>query len=73
MDAFAASRRSYREVHSSATGGTMAAACRMVEELSGNIVGVAFLVELDFLNGRVKLQDYPLHVLVHYLSEAPEK
>jgi adenine phosphoribosyltransferase len=56
-----------------ATGGTMAAACRMVEKLGGNIVGVAFLIELDFLKGRAKLQAYPLHVLVHYQSETPEK
>jgi len=55
-----------------ATGGTMAAACRMVEKLGGNIVGVAFLVELDFLKGREKLAQYPLHVLVHYQSEAPD-
>jgi adenine phosphoribosyltransferase len=55
-----------------ATGGTMAAACRMVEKLGGNIVGVAFLVELDFLRGRDKLAKYPLQVLVHYQSEAAE-
>jgi len=55
-----------------ATGGTMAASCRMVEELGGNIVGVAFLVELDFLKGRGKLEKYPLHTLVHFQSEAQE-
>ena len=55
-----------------ATGGTMAASCRMVEKLGGNIVGVAFLVELDFLNGRDKILQYPLHVLIHYQSEDPE-
>jgi adenine phosphoribosyltransferase len=55
-----------------ATGGTMAAACRMVEKLGGNIVGVAFLVELDFLKGRKKLGQYPLHVLVHFHSETEE-
>ena len=35
-----------------AASGTMSVSCRMVEELGGNIVGIAFLVELDFLNGR---------------------
>jgi adenine phosphoribosyltransferase len=55
-----------------ATGGTMAAACRMVETLGGKIVGVAFLVELDFLKGREKLKQYPLHVLIHYDSENAE-
>lgn len=55
-----------------ATGGTMAASCRMVEEVGGNIIGIAFLVELDFLNGREKLKNYPLHILVHYQSELPE-
>ncbi len=38
-----------------ATGGTMAAACRLVEQLGGQIVGVSFLIELCFLNGRDKL------------------
>jgi adenine phosphoribosyltransferase len=40
-----------------ATGGTMAAACKLVRELGGEIVGVAFLVELAFLNGAEKLKD----------------
>jgi adenine phosphoribosyltransferase len=38
-----------------ATGGTAAAACQLVEELGGEIVGVCFLIELEFLNGRQKL------------------
>jgi len=38
-----------------ATGGTMAAACRLVRKVGGEIVGVAFLVELCFLSGRDKL------------------
>jgi adenine phosphoribosyltransferase len=41
-----------------ATGGTMAAACKLVSELGGEIVGVAFLVELAFLNGAEKLKDW---------------
>ncbi len=52
-----------------ATGGTMQAACRMVEQLGGKIVGIAFLIELTFLPGRSKLTDYPLHTLIAYDAE----
>ena len=41
-----------------ATGGTMAAACDLVEQLGGKIVGVSFLLELTFLPGRKKLGKY---------------
>ena len=47
-----------------ATGGTMAASCELVEGLGGQIVGVAFLIELAFLNGRQKLKRYPVHSLI---------
>jgi adenine phosphoribosyltransferase len=40
-----------------ATGGTMAAACKLVRELGGQIAGAAFLVELAFLKGAQKLKD----------------
>jgi len=49
-----------------ATGGTMAACCKLVESLRGKIVGVAFLIELSFLNGREKLGGYPIHSVVQY-------
>ncbi len=49
-----------------ATGGTMAACCDLVESLKGNIVGVAFLIELAFLNGREKLGKYPIHRVIQY-------
>ena len=52
-----------------ATGGTMQAACRMVEQLGGKIVGISFLIELTFLPGRTKLTDYPLHCLIAYDAE----
>lgn len=52
-----------------ATGGTMAATARLVEKLGGNVVGIGFLIELDFLNGRDKLKQYRVHSLVHYDSE----
>jgi len=44
-----------------ATGGTMAACCRLVETLGGSIVGIAVLIELEFLVGRRALAGYPLH------------
>ncbi len=49
-----------------ATGGTMAAACKLVRELGGEIVGVAFLVELAFLNGAEKLKDCRTVSLITY-------
>ncbi|PYO02625.1 MAG: adenine phosphoribosyltransferase [Candidatus Rokuibacteriota bacterium] len=49
-----------------ATGGTMAAALRLVEQLGGHVVGVAFLIELAFLRGRDKLKNNPLHSLIIY-------
>ena len=52
-----------------ATGGTMAACCEMVEELGGEIVACAFLIELSFLNGREKLDRYRIVSLVDYESE----
>src|SRR5712691_3288829 len=49
-----------------ATGGTMAATLRLIEQLGGQVVGVAFLIELAFLHGRDKLRNYPLHSLIVY-------
>jgi adenine phosphoribosyltransferase len=42
-----------------ATGGTLAATCRLVKELGAEIIEVATLIELCFLNGRAKLPDLP--------------
>ena len=47
-----------------ATGGTMAAGCRLVRQLSGEIIGVAFLIELSLLNGRAKLSEYEIYSLI---------
>lgn len=47
-----------------ATGGTMEAAAKLVERLEGNVVGIAFIVELAFLHGREKLETYPLFTLI---------
>ena len=49
-----------------ATGGTMGATLRLVEQLGGRVVGVAFMIELAFLKGREKLKNYPLHALISY-------
>ena len=49
-----------------ATGGTMAAAIDLVEELKGKIMGIDFIVELDALKGREKIKKYKLRSLVHY-------
>jgi adenine phosphoribosyltransferase len=49
-----------------ATGGTMGATLRLVEQLGGKVVGVAFMIELGFLKGREKLRNYPLHALITY-------
>jgi len=52
-----------------ATGGTAAAACELVEELGGDIVAVAFLIDLVFLRGRDKLGDREVFSLIEYDSE----
>jgi adenine phosphoribosyltransferase len=49
-----------------ATGGTMEATAKLVEKLKGKIVGIAFLIILDYLAGREKLKDYPLVSLINY-------
>lgn len=45
-----------------ATGGTMAAACSLIEKIGGSVAGIAFLVELKDLNGREKLKNYDISV-----------
>ena len=47
-----------------ATGGTMAAACKLVQDLGGKIVAIAFLIELAFLNGRAKFPDHDILALL---------
>ncbi len=49
-----------------ATGGTMAATLRLIEQLGGKVDGVAFMIELAFLHGRDKLKNYPVHSLIGY-------
>lgn len=49
-----------------ATGGTMEATIKLVEELGGVVAGLAFLIELEDLKGREKLQGYPVLTLMKY-------
>ena len=49
-----------------ATGGTAQASCQLIEELGGEIIGCAFVIELDALKGREKLSKYKVHSLLHY-------
>jgi adenine phosphoribosyltransferase len=49
-----------------ATGGTAAAAARMVESVGGVVVGLGFVVELTFLGGRAKLPGYDVFSLLQY-------
>ncbi|TML55354.1 MAG: adenine phosphoribosyltransferase [Actinobacteria bacterium] len=49
-----------------ATGGTAGAICNLSEQLGGQIVGVAFVIELTFLEGRKQLGDYEVHSLIEY-------
>jgi adenine phosphoribosyltransferase len=49
-----------------ATGGTSAAACRLIERMQGTVVGCAFLIELGFLNGTKMLPDRRVKSLITY-------
>ena len=49
-----------------ATGGTARAVAELVEKMGGTVIGLAFLVELEFLNGRSKLQKYEFTSLLKY-------
>lgn len=49
-----------------ATGGTMEATVKLVRQLSGDIAGLAFAVELRFLNGRERFPDLDVFSLLHY-------
>jgi adenine phosphoribosyltransferase len=49
-----------------ATGGTAKAAIDLARKAGGKIIGVAFLIELDFLNGRSKLPGEPVYSVLRY-------
>ena len=52
-----------------ATGGTARALCALVEQLGGQVVGCAFLIELAFLGGRDLLAPHDVHALIRYDAE----
>ena len=49
-----------------ATGGTMSAACKLIEKIGGQIAGIAFLIELAELAGRKKLTGYKIKTVMSY-------
>ena len=49
-----------------ATGGTLEAVAKLVRTFKAEIVGVAFLVELSFLDGKKKLKNLPIHSIIKY-------
>lgn len=51
-----------------ATGGTAKAVVDLVEDLGGRVAGLVFVVELEFLPGRKKLQGYDVRSLIKYQS-----
>jgi adenine phosphoribosyltransferase len=49
-----------------ATGGTVEAISKLVEQLGGEVVGACFIIELTFLEGRERLNGTDLHALISY-------
>lgn len=49
-----------------ATGGTVDATVSLVEQMGGNVVGIAFLIELEALKGRELLKDYDVYAVLKY-------
>lgn len=50
-----------------ATGGTILATTKLIEQLGGKVIGLSFLVELSYLEGRKNLADgWPIHSLITY-------
>jgi adenine phosphoribosyltransferase len=49
-----------------ATGGTVDAIGGLIEELGGEVVGAAFIIDLTFLGGRTRLERYDVHSLIQY-------
>jgi adenine phosphoribosyltransferase len=65
-DAIAAGARVLVHDDLLATGGTAHAKVELVEKLGGEVVGIAFVIELAFLHGRDKLAGYDVHSLITY-------
>lgn len=52
-----------------ATGGTMKAVCKLIEQLGGEVVGISTVIDLEFLPWREKLKEYDVNYLISYDSE----
>ncbi len=52
-----------------ATGGTMGACCKLVKSLGAEVIGIAVLIELEFLGGRDKLADYAVHSILRVAGD----
>ncbi|GAB4321944.1 MAG: adenine phosphoribosyltransferase [Candidatus Zixiibacteriota bacterium] len=52
-----------------ATGGTLAAAGRLIKKANGNVYGVAAVIELAYLNGRQRLEEYDIFSIIRYDGE----
>ncbi len=66
MDAFEDGKRIAIVDDLLATGGTMASAAKLIEKLGGEIIAMEFLVELESLKGREKLEKYYINSLIKY-------
>ncbi len=49
-----------------ATGGTMNAACKLIEQIGGDVAGISFLIELTDLGGRARLGDHKVSAVIRY-------
>lgn len=52
-----------------ATGGTIEAIIKLIEQLGGVVAGIVFLIELKGLNGKAKLKDYRVETVISYEGE----
>jgi adenine phosphoribosyltransferase len=66
VDSVKAGQKAYIVDDLLATGGTAAAAARLVERLGGEVCGFGCLIELSFLEGRQTLREYPVKSLIEY-------